>query len=396
LFLTDRQAIHVVFLVECVFCHRTQEKAGLIQFRCRHSLTAHAGIYAIIILLFNLIASGQQGKINWNQFRGPNGQGVAQADRIPVHFSPDSNVLWKTVIPPGHSSPVTWNKRIFLTASEPANKKELVTLAIDREDGTILWRRVVQTETEVRFHPLNNPASSTPAADERHVYVYFGAYGLLCYDHAGKPIWQRRLDTPLPALDRPSQAVSSTHERLNLRRLIQDLHAHEQMYLTPCKRCKQGLRLVARALYTILSDASRAQLGRIANRRLRKQIIDGVQEHEFAVCSEVIRAICNGILPTRTGDEEHTRTTGELTGAGIKLLAGFPGRNPDESLAVPGQYGPIAGIGHILDEVDLQVIDLCSGRTFVCAAGSCGLTVRARTPWRFEERACIDAAGAGP
>lgn len=149
-----------------------------------------------MILSLNLTANDRQPEGNWNQFRGPNGQGVAQADRIPLHFSPDSNVLWKTAIPAGHSSPAIWNDRIFLTAGEPANKKELITLAIDRKDGRVLWRQVVQTETEGRFHPLNNPTSSTPAADERHVYVYFGTYGLLCYDHAGKEIWQRKLDTP--------------------------------------------------------------------------------------------------------------------------------------------------------------------------------------------------------
>ncbi|UCG60115.1 MAG: PQQ-binding-like beta-propeller repeat protein [Phycisphaerales bacterium] len=121
---------------------------------------------------------------------------MAQADRIPVHFSPDSNVLWKTVIPAGHSSPVIWNNHIFLTAYEPASDKELITLAIDRGDGKTLWRRVVQSETKVRFHPLNNPASSTPAADGSTVYVYFGTYGLLCYDHDGNGLWQRKIDTP--------------------------------------------------------------------------------------------------------------------------------------------------------------------------------------------------------
>ncbi|MGB2862744.1 MAG: PQQ-binding-like beta-propeller repeat protein [Sedimentisphaerales bacterium] len=166
------------------------------QFRDKRNLTANACIYTIIVLLFNLIANGQEGKVYWNQFRGPNGQGVVEADQIPVHFSPESNVLWKTAIPAGHSSPVIWNNRIFLTASEPANKEELITLAIDRKDGKILWRQVVQAETKVRFHPLNNPASSTPAADERNVYVYFGTYGLICYDHVGNDLWQRKIDTP--------------------------------------------------------------------------------------------------------------------------------------------------------------------------------------------------------
>ena len=166
------------------------------QFRYRPSLTAHAAVHATMILLFNSVTAGQHGTGNWNQFRGPNGQGVAQADRIPVHFSPEANVLWKTVVPAGHSSPVIWNHRIFLTASEPAHKEQLMTLAIDREGGEILWRQVVHAKTTTRFHPMNHPASSTPAADERHVYVYFGTYGLLCYDHAGNEVWQRSIDTP--------------------------------------------------------------------------------------------------------------------------------------------------------------------------------------------------------
>jgi hypothetical protein len=156
-----------------------------------HWLQACVLVCAMLVLLLD-IASGQDAatkasctkKIHmedrdyWNQFRGPNGQAAAQADRIPIHFSPESNVLWKTVTPAGHSCPVIWNNRIFLTASEPANKQELMTLVIDRENGKILWRGVVQVETKVGFHPLNNPASSTPAADERNVYVYFGTYGL--------------------------------------------------------------------------------------------------------------------------------------------------------------------------------------------------------------------------
>ena len=166
------------------------------QFGYKHNLTANAFIYTIIVLLFNLIANGQEGKVYWNQFRGPNGQGVVEANRIPVHFSPESNVLWKITTPAGHSSPVIWDNRIFLTGNESANEKELITLCVNREDGKILWRQVVQAETKVRFHPLNKPASSTPAADERNVYVYFGTYGLICYDHASNVVWQRKIDTP--------------------------------------------------------------------------------------------------------------------------------------------------------------------------------------------------------
>ena len=166
------------------------------QLRCKHYLKANTFIFTIIVLSLSLTANGQQGKVNWNQFRGPNGQGVVQADSIPVQFGPESNILWKTAIHTGHSSPVIWNNRIFLTANEPDNKKELITLAIDRQNGKILWRRIVKAELEGRFHAYNNPASSTPAADEKNVYVYFGTYGLLCYDHAGNEVWQRKIETP--------------------------------------------------------------------------------------------------------------------------------------------------------------------------------------------------------
>jgi len=167
-----------------------------VQSRYRHIVTANAAVFTFTVLLLNLTANGGEGKTHWNQFRGPNGQGTVSSSRIPVHFGPESNVLWKTPTLAGHSSPVIWNSRIFLTGYESANEKELITFCINREDGRILWRQVVQAQTRVRFHPLNHPASSTPAADDKHIYVYFGTYGLLCYDHAGNQVWQRRIDTP--------------------------------------------------------------------------------------------------------------------------------------------------------------------------------------------------------
>jgi outer membrane protein assembly factor BamB len=172
------------------------EKGTLILPEHRHNPAARAAICALAILLFAPMADAQRDENTWNQFRGPNGQGVAHAARIPTQFGPDENCLWKTPIPPGHSSPVIWDNRIFLTATDSADRTQLVTLAIDRTTGRILWQQVVQARTRSRFHAFNNPASSTPAADEDHVYAYFGTYGLLCYDHAGNERWQRPLETP--------------------------------------------------------------------------------------------------------------------------------------------------------------------------------------------------------
>lgn len=154
-----------------------------------------AAVHTIVILSATLVA-GARPAVNWNQFRGPNGRGVAETAQVVAEFGPNRNVLWKTAVEPGHSSTVIWNDRLFLTAIDPAADKTLVTMGIDRTSGDILWRRAVQATTDVRFHPMNNAASSTPAADERHLYVYFGTYGLLCYDHDGNEIWRRPVEMP--------------------------------------------------------------------------------------------------------------------------------------------------------------------------------------------------------
>ncbi len=139
---------------------------------------------------------GDPGEVHWNQFRGPNGQGVAAVARVPARFGPETNLAWKLPVPPGQSSPILWEDRLFLTASDPADRKRLLTLAVDRKRGRVLWQKGVQVDKEGNFHELNNPASSTPVADEKQVYAYFGTYGLICYNHAGERIWERKIDTP--------------------------------------------------------------------------------------------------------------------------------------------------------------------------------------------------------
>jgi len=164
--------------------------------RFRHQLTTRTTIGAVILSAFLWTASGQEERTQWNQFRGPNGQGAAPTARVPVRFGPDTNLRWKTTIPPGHSSPVLWDQRLFLTATDSADNGQLMTLALDRQRGAILWRREVRAAGKVRFHTLNNPASSTPVTDDTQVYAYFGTYGLLCYNHAGDLVWQRKIETP--------------------------------------------------------------------------------------------------------------------------------------------------------------------------------------------------------
>jgi outer membrane protein assembly factor BamB len=148
-------------------------------------------------------AAQKSAKVWWPQFRGPNSSGLGEGTP-PVHFGPDQNVLWKTAVGAGLSSPIVWEERLFLTEFDRANK-QLSTLCIDRRTGKILWRRSVSPQQIEDVHELSSPAGATPATDGESVYVYFGSYGLVSYDLNGNLKWERRL--PLP--ENPYGAVSS-------------------------------------------------------------------------------------------------------------------------------------------------------------------------------------------
>jgi outer membrane protein assembly factor BamB len=128
---------------------------------------------------------------DWSRFRGPNGSGVIESPSLPLEFGPGKNVIWKAVLPPGHSSPVLSRDRIFLTASEGA---ALSTFCLDRSTGAILWRRQSPRDREEKLDERNSPASPTPATDGENLYVFFGDYGLLSYDGAGDERWRLALE----------------------------------------------------------------------------------------------------------------------------------------------------------------------------------------------------------
>src|SRR5262245_49679276 len=138
---------------------------------------------SFVFSLFAVAASSFAATPNWPQFRGPNSSGVAENDKPPITFGPDTNLLWKVGVPGGLSSPCVWGDRIFLTASE--NDKRL-TLAVDRRDGKILWRKAVTAEKPRELHKKNHTTAATPATDGKSVCVYHAGWGLIAYDFAGR------------------------------------------------------------------------------------------------------------------------------------------------------------------------------------------------------------------
>ena len=130
-----------------------------------------------IIASFRLTAAVAE---DWPQFRGPNGSGVSSTTGLPQEFGPNKNVVWKTELPPGHSSPVLTRDRIFVTAhtkkTAQAGGKEtykLLVICLDRQTGKLLWQREVPRLRAGRLQLVNGPASPSPVTDGSNVTSSF-------------------------------------------------------------------------------------------------------------------------------------------------------------------------------------------------------------------------------
>ena len=133
---------------------------------------------------------------DWPQFRGPNASGVSDTTGLPTEFGPAKNVVWRTALPPGHSSPVLSADRIFLTAF---SEDQLYVITLERSTGKILWRRELLRMRKQKLHNSNSPASPSVATDGRNAYAFFTDFGLVSYGSDGEERWR----VPLGPFDNP-------------------------------------------------------------------------------------------------------------------------------------------------------------------------------------------------
>jgi outer membrane protein assembly factor BamB len=119
-------------------------------------------------------------------------QGVAADDRqpLPDQFDSDDVLVWRRELPKGQSTPCIVGDLILLTTHE---SDKFATVALDRATGQPRWRRVAPTERIEKYHPVGSPASATVASDGQRAYVFFGSYGLLCYDLMGNLVWSKAM-----------------------------------------------------------------------------------------------------------------------------------------------------------------------------------------------------------
>ncbi len=146
-----------------------------------------AGVLLVIVVCSASALAAE----NWTRFRGPNGLGVSTATNLPVEFGPEKNVQWKTALPPGHSSPVFTDSRIFLTAhSSEKDAHKLFVIGLDRRTGKLLWQHDVPRLHAGRLELVNGPASPSPVTDGTNVYFFFQEFGLISYTADGKERWR--------------------------------------------------------------------------------------------------------------------------------------------------------------------------------------------------------------
>jgi len=168
------------------------------------------------LLLLALLITADLAAANWPQFRGQQASGVDTNSPAPVQWEvgKGENIRWQATIPGlGHSSPIIWGERVYLTSAVHPGKADLKVglygdiesstdvgpqewrlLAVDKATGKLVWDKPGHSAVpRAKRHPKGSHCSSTPATDGRLIVAIFGSEGLFCFDMEGKPVWKKDL-----------------------------------------------------------------------------------------------------------------------------------------------------------------------------------------------------------
>ena len=156
-----------------------------------------ASFASLCLWLPNSSAVGQDA---WLQFRGPGGRSASESTP-PVEFGGEENlnVAWSfDTAGRGVGSPLVIGDLVVVTSSSGEDERDLYVEAVDRNSGTLVWRRTARALGRPFTHPTSANAAPTPASDGERIFALYSSCDLLCYDLTGKPLWYRAL-----AVDHP-------------------------------------------------------------------------------------------------------------------------------------------------------------------------------------------------
>ncbi len=161
---------------------------------------------------------------DFTQFRGNQGNGVAEKTELPETWSGETGLRWKIASPgAGWSQPVIWKDRVYLTGAvseediRPANFADGVKspqsmgvslfakapdvaiqwklFCLDLATGKQIWEQtIVEGKPKFPIHPSNSWATETPTVDNDGICVLFGASGVVAgVSHEGSVRWTKEV-----------------------------------------------------------------------------------------------------------------------------------------------------------------------------------------------------------
>jgi outer membrane protein assembly factor BamB len=164
----------------------------------------------LIVFSIVLVANTLAISADWPQFKGPNASGVSSEKNLPVEWSKDKGIKWKSPLPArGVSSPVVVANKVYITCSSGIRDDKLHVVCLDAATGKQLWHRQLQGTGGTACHPKTCMAANTPVADESGVYALFATGDLAAFDADGTLRWYRSLVGDYPTITNQVGMASS-------------------------------------------------------------------------------------------------------------------------------------------------------------------------------------------
>ena len=163
-------------------------------------LRCPAGAVRMLVWLAALAAAPL--RADWPEFRGPTGDGhVSATDQappkgLPLHWSDQDHVTWKTAIPDrGWSTPAVMNGQVWLTTAT-VDGHDFFALALEAQSGRIDFNEKLfhSEHPEPLGNNVNAYATPSPVIEAGRVYIHFGSYGTACLDTRTHQVLWRRED----------------------------------------------------------------------------------------------------------------------------------------------------------------------------------------------------------
>ena len=151
------------------------------------SRSRQAFVAALVVTCVIALSSLSLSAEHWPQWRGPSQNGVSGEKNLPVKWSKTENVVWKLAMPEwSGSTPIVWGDYVFLNVAEG---NEMFLWALDRNKGTLRWKRVLSGGNQkLRKQNMSTPS---PVTDGTAVWVMTGTGILKAFDFGGKELWAR-------------------------------------------------------------------------------------------------------------------------------------------------------------------------------------------------------------